>query len=123
VQKTAGGRRKKERFLLDFFGEEFDASTAFAKSRAATTLAKATLTKGASENMLPEDTHFDLSRLQRLFTMPKVKVGFSRAAAEVSNSMGQAWYDYNNPNDVQNYCAPTEGEGARGRWGWGMAFG
>lgn len=70
--KQAG--RQKERFMLDFFGPALDQGAAFATSRAATVLTKATLNKGAADNLLPQDTHYDVARLQRLFCRPRAVV-------------------------------------------------
>lgn len=60
--------------MLDFFGSALDQKAAFATSRAATVLTKATLSKGAADNLLPQDTHYDVARLQRLFCRPRAVV-------------------------------------------------
>lgn len=50
--------------------------------RAATTLAKATLTKGAADNLLPEDKHYEVDTLRRLFVKPKCTVRNDRRACQ-----------------------------------------
>jgi hypothetical protein len=63
--------------MLDFFGPALDQGAAFATSRAATVLTQATLSKGAADNLLPQDTHYDVARLQRLFCRPRAVVSVS----------------------------------------------
>lgn len=64
--------RKKKVFFLDFSAPEIDREEAFARSRAATTLTKATLLKAArASSVLPEDLHFSSALLSRLFMRPQ----------------------------------------------------
>eukprot|EP00043_Microstomoeca_roanoka_P013764 m.135289 g.135289 ORF g.135289 m.135289 type:complete len:723 (+) comp15844_c5_seq2:106-2274(+) len=102
------GRKKKEKFFIDFESEAPSWEECFATSRAATTLAKSTLTRKPEEFLLPVDVQYKFESLTRLFTKPSMRI--VRKADDSSEDFavpdGQ-WYDYNNPNDANNYCGPS----------------
>jgi hypothetical protein len=119
-------KAKKEKFFIDFFGEKPEWETVFCKSRASTTLSKVTLSKttaGAAGNLLPGDCHYKPWSLARLFLRPKASMRVSQASAFAGDeeSASGEWYNYDNPNDVNNYCAAdgvggsVGGDGGDGR--------
>eukprot|EP00911_Craspedida_sp_UC1_P002897 UC1_evm1s2114 len=117
-----GKRRKKDRFLIDFHAETPDWTAVLGNSRAATTLAASTLDRAAANadaNLLPEDLRYSLRDLTRLFSKPAWRARVAVRAAQAcggDNGLdvapeGDAWYDYDNPNDANNYCAPMDDGG------------
>ncbi len=70
----AKSRGTREKFLIDFKTPK-DFSTAFARSRALTTLSQTTLDKAVASSLtLPDDIHYHVESLTKLFTKPKLKV-------------------------------------------------
>ncbi|EDQ86567.1 uncharacterized protein MONBRDRAFT_28164 [Monosiga brevicollis MX1] len=100
--------KKKERFYIDFTEEEPNWKTAFAKGKASTMLSATTLKKKTEDELLlPEDKHFKLDFFQRLFGKPNTlvkPVAAASAACLADAAGGDNWYDYNNPNDMNNFC-------------------
>eukprot|EP00051_Salpingoeca_urceolata_P005019 m.69652 g.69652 ORF g.69652 m.69652 type:complete len:697 (-) comp14006_c0_seq1:222-2312(-) len=134
--KTDAPKKKKERFTVDFTAE-VDWAAAFANSRAATTLSKATIARSAENTLLPEDIHYKVADLRRLFTKPQwtAKALSVDAADEGPDEVAHGgagvdtFYNYDNANDVQNYC-PDMGAGGDddddddlGDAGWEGGFG
>ena len=100
--KAKKASKKKERFYFDFEEDTPDWTTLLGTStsqpqseacflwswlnvclvvahcmlagRAATTLSQATLTKGGVDNLLPEDKHYQVDTLRRLFSKPTCMV-------------------------------------------------
>ncbi|EGD76028.1 hypothetical protein PTSG_11637 [Salpingoeca rosetta] len=103
-------KKKKEKFFIDFDGEAPDWTACFATSRAATTLAKSTLSRKPEEFLLPVDVQYKLESLTKLFTNPAMRIVRKSDDASDDYSGGDAqWYDYNNPNDANNFCGFGDG--------------
>ena len=88
---SEGGKKKKsvkEIFVFDFGAEPIDVTTAFATSRAATTQSqKVQDASNLKSYLLPDDAHYDMKDLQRLFFRPTAFVRAS-SGGEGSTSFG-----------------------------------
>lgn len=103
-QQNKKKRAKKQPFCLKF-DEEVDFELSFAKGKAATTLSKSTLAKYTADNTtLPEDAHYDVDKLFRLFIKPKLMVKRQVRAQTELRDDDSAWYNYDNDNDRANFC-------------------
>jgi condensin complex subunit 2 len=79
----------KEVFTLDFTAEPIDIKKAFCTSRAATTLSQKSLDEQYSNlksYLLPDDAHYEMKDLQRLFFRP---TAFVRAAKQKLSENGE----------------------------------
>eukprot|EP00052_Salpingoeca_macrocollata_P017771 m.145392 g.145392 ORF g.145392 m.145392 type:complete len:712 (+) comp20494_c0_seq1:37-2172(+) len=100
--------RKKDRFFIDLSQTPLDPKEIFATSRASTTLAKSTLDK-ANDNLLPDDVHYKVKELTHLFLRPSCSARPMVRSTGTDFDQEVAPYNYNNPNDQQNYCADDTG--------------
>jgi hypothetical protein len=122
-------KAKKAEFSIDFNAPRVNPLQLVPKSKAATTLASAptvhptkpgqlvwpkkaaTTLTDKDAHRLPEDVHFDATRLVSLFLKPHVRVMPSKRLATAAAPEGSLGYDYNNPNDVSFVAAAgAEGE-------------
>lgn len=98
AQKSKG---KKHVFRIDF-DEEVDFDSLFKVSKA-TALTKNTLTKySKDQTTLPKDHHYDADTLFRLFMLRRRMIRRQQESANVDDAIEN--YDYENTNDVENYC-------------------
>uniref|UniRef100_A0ACB8EYV0 Uncharacterized protein n=2 Tax=Sphaerodactylus townsendi TaxID=933632 RepID=A0ACB8EYV0_9SAUR len=100
-------RRKTAKKVLEInFDEEIEFQLHFRETRAATTLAQATLeSQNKKGNTLPTDFHYDPDNLTRLFLKPANRLWkkpLKGNSPSHDDEVGE--YDYNNPNDVSNFC-------------------
>eukprot|EP01137_Pigoraptor_chileana_P019583 Opistho-2@80793 len=117
-RRTAAASKKagsKAQFTIDFVVPAPDWSTALATGKASTVLAQATLDKATEQsNTLPEDVHYTVDMLTRLFLRPQWVMRFKpRASGEdiaETAANGEQWYNYENPNDA-NFCPAVESGG------------
>eukprot|EP00056_Hartaetosiga_gracilis_P010760 m.160293 g.160293 ORF g.160293 m.160293 type:complete len:759 (+) comp13383_c3_seq3:81-2357(+) len=107
-EKCNRKKNKKEKFLIDFEEAEMDWEHLFATSRAATILSKTTLKKSGDEYLLPFDAEYSIQSLTSLFTRPHLKVSSKKSSSSDYVVVGDVWYDYDNPNDANNFC-PAQG--------------
>ncbi|XP_045188524.2 condensin complex subunit 2-like isoform X2 [Mercenaria mercenaria] len=102
AQKSKG---KKQVFRIDF-DEEIDFDSKFKISKA-TALTKNTLNKYSKEQTtLPKDHHYDADKLFRLFMLKRRMIKREKTSANVDDAIEN--YDYENTNDMENYCPNDE---------------
>ncbi|XP_076359105.1 non-SMC condensin I complex subunit H [Tachypleus tridentatus] len=105
-------RTKKPTLRLNY-DEEKNFDESFAMSRKPLKLVKKTLQQWDKEKTtLPEDLHYDIKKLMKLFTKPDVLLHRLKASSEVDD--GVSSYNYKNPKDCVNYCPTAEGEDSDG---------
>ncbi|XP_060106976.1 condensin complex subunit 2 isoform X2 [Heteronotia binoei] len=100
-------KRKTAKKVLEInFDEEIKFELHFCETRVATTLALATLeSQNKKFNTLPKDFHYDPSNLTCLFLKPACKLWkMPLKAKSPSHDDEVGEYDYNNPNDISNFC-------------------
>uniref|UniRef100_A0A6J0SLG3 Condensin complex subunit 2 n=1 Tax=Pogona vitticeps TaxID=103695 RepID=A0A6J0SLG3_9SAUR len=104
-EKVSRRKAAKKAFELHF-EEEVDFDPYFRKTRAATTLSKSTLEgQNKKSNTLPADFRYDPDNLTRLFLKPAhrlLKAPLQNSSPSRDDEVGE--YDYNNPNDISNFC-------------------
>ncbi|XP_042333052.1 condensin complex subunit 2 [Sceloporus undulatus] len=110
-EKVSKRKPPKKTFEI-VFDEEVNFEPYFRKTRAATTLSKATLeNQNKKSNTLPADFHYDPENLTRLFLKPNHRLW---KMAQQSNSPSRddevGEYDYNNPNDTSNFCPALQND-------------
>jgi condensin complex subunit 2 len=111
TEKKKTSRGQKKVFSLEFTAQ-VDFEETFRKTRAATTLSRAQLTKQEKEcNLLPNDCHYETNNLFRTFLRLNVLVRRQPTQKHQSQDKQDDWYDYNNPNDSINYCPDIEVDG------------
>nr|XP_056716457.1 condensin complex subunit 2 [Euleptes europaea] len=88
------------------FDEEIEFQLHFCETKAATTLAQATLeSQNKKCNTLPTDFHYDPNNLTCLFLKPTNRLWKMPLEANSPNRDDEVGeYDYNNPNDISNFC-------------------
>ncbi|TGZ49485.1 condensin complex subunit 2-like [Temnothorax longispinosus] len=107
-------KRKQFEMLYDEARDNIDAK--FASSQSIRLHAKTAKAEWSAESLsLPEDVHYDIAQTRKLYLYPKVFIkpassgdkenGDAATAADVFD--GER-YDYNNPNDTQEYCPNVE---------------
>ena len=123
---TKGGKKQKtpkETFVMDFTAEPIDVKKAFATSRAATTQSQKSLDAQHSDlqsYLLPDDAHYEMKDLQRLFFRP---TAFVRAASGNNNTQ-QNDNDDNGFGDMTNGARDDNDDFGGDDWGDdNMAFG
>ncbi|XP_074641722.1 condensin complex subunit 2-like [Tubulanus polymorphus] len=105
VSKEKKPKTKKAAFKIDYDSEAVDFEVYFKKTRAATTVNKATLNKYSSTMLtLPDDLHYDPCELFRLFGKPKVLIRRQTYNSTEDLDASVADYDYDNANDRDNFC-------------------
>lgn len=105
--------RKKKQFELLYNEARDVVNTKFASSQSIKLQAKTAKTEWSAESLtLPEDVHYDIAQLGKLYLYKKV---FIRSANDKEKEAGAAAdvsdgerYDYNNPNDTLEYCPNVE---------------
>ncbi|NXL68717.1 CND2 protein, partial [Chordeiles acutipennis] len=104
-EKEPKKRNAKKAFEINF-DEDVDFETYFRKTKASVTLAKSIL---ESQNMksttLPADFNYDPNNILQLFLKPAVKLcrtSEPNSSLDHEEEIGE--YDYNNPNDISNFC-------------------
>ncbi|XP_077161678.1 condensin complex subunit 2 isoform X1 [Paroedura picta] len=100
-------KRKTAKKVLEIsFDEEIEFAIHFRETRAATTLAPATLeSQNKKCNTLPKDFRYDPDNLTCLFLKPAArlwKMPLKANSPSHDDEIGE--YDYNNPNDISNFC-------------------
>ncbi|KJE97584.1 hypothetical protein CAOG_07417 [Capsaspora owczarzaki ATCC 30864] len=82
-------KSRKEAFLIDFSStKKVDWAVALGKSRAATTLSKPTVDKlTTAATTLPDDVHYTVDKLSRLFLKPTVLVKWNAAAKSAASNV------------------------------------
>ncbi|XP_043225095.1 condensin complex subunit 2-like [Amphibalanus amphitrite] len=105
------GRRRRRKEIEPFdYDVEVDWKSAFAVPKKATQLKQATMKKWSDEKTtLPEDLHYDVASLFKLFLRPDMRIVRDLAAAADSQSQvdldgSVADYDYDNDRDTADYC-------------------
>ncbi|XP_032679782.1 condensin complex subunit 2 [Odontomachus brunneus] len=99
-------KRRKE-IELSYEGNKDVIEAKFALSQSNRLQAKTAKTEWSAENLtLPEDIHYDIMRLVKLYLHQHMSIKQQQnedktEAADVSDSDR---YDYNNPNDTLDYC-------------------
>ncbi|KAM6432455.1 condensin complex subunit 2 [Liasis olivaceus] len=93
------------------FDEEIEFELHFCKTRAATILAKSTLeNQNKKSNTLPADFHYNPDNLTQLFLKPEIdpwKMPLQgNSSGHDDDEVGE--YDYNNPNDISNFCPAVQ---------------
>jgi len=68
----------------------------------------------SSNLTLPADVHYDAKMLTQLFTKPKWRISLNkRHKGEdgfVNSVAGGKWFEYQNPNDINNFIPPSEND-------------
>lgn len=105
--------QKNKKALLDIdydtVKEEKDFAKYFKPSKSLT-LTKSTLTKYSKEkNTLPKDLHYDADKLFRLFCKSQVMIKRQDTVSEDIDEEIEN-YNYENPNDKENYCPKGDEE-------------
>lgn len=107
--------QKSKKALLDIDYDEVMEEKDFAKyfkSSKSITLTKSTLTKYSKEkNTLPKDLHYDADKLFRLFCKSQIMIKRQDTATEdihVDEEIEN--YNYENPNDKENFCPKGDEE-------------
>ncbi|XP_061194277.1 condensin complex subunit 2-like [Saccostrea echinata] len=105
--------QKTKKSLLDIDYDEVMEEKDFAKyfkSSKSITLTKSTLTKYSKEkNTLPKDLHYDADKLFRLFCKSQIMIKRQDTASEDIDEEIEN-YNYENPNDKENYCPKGDEE-------------
>ncbi|XP_059823119.1 condensin complex subunit 2 [Hypanus sabinus] len=101
-------KKPKKAFEIDF-EEKIKFENHFRETRAATTIAKATLDRRNGKlTTLPTDFHYDPDTITCLFLKPSIKIkpNVKGNVSDQDEKIGE--YDYNNPNDTSNFCPRAE---------------
>ncbi|XP_067879120.1 condensin complex subunit 2 isoform X2 [Heterodontus francisci] len=98
-------KQAKKIFEIDF-NENMNLETHFRETRAATTISKAAFDRRSKKlTTLPTDFHYDPDNITRLFLKPSVmikRIVKETICPDQDDRIGE--YDYNNPNDISNFC-------------------
>lgn len=111
----AQDKRKKKQFELLYNEPRNNVNAKFESSQSIKFQAKTAKTEWSADSLtLPEDVHYDIAQLSKLYLYKKVSIrSASNKEKEVGNvtaadvSDGER-YDYNNPNDTLEYCPNVE---------------
>ncbi|KAK7933158.1 hypothetical protein WMY93_004054 [Mugilogobius chulae] len=93
-----------------YFSDDVNFDTYFRTTRAATTIAKSTLTTCTKKTTLPADFQFPPETLSQLSLKPSSSLhqeAQKRLSGELGEGIGD--YDYNNANDTANFCPGLQG--------------
>ncbi|XP_063788091.1 condensin complex subunit 2 isoform X2 [Pseudophryne corroboree] len=105
--ESVGDKQKSKKVKKVFelnFEEDIHFEAHFCKTRAATTLAKATLeNQNKKSTTLPADFHYDPDNIVKMSLRPADRIKKMAPKDPVSED-GIGEYDYNNPNDTSNFC-------------------
>ncbi|KAF6719878.1 Condensin complex subunit 2 [Oryzias melastigma] len=107
--KETRKRKPKKTFEIDF-GDDVNFDTFFRTTRAATTNVKSALSASNKKTTLPTDFQFPPETLSQLSLKPSSSLcqeGQKRLSGEVGDGIGD--YDYNNANDMANFCPGLQG--------------
>ena len=111
IAKVTGEKReraKKTAIMQTFDIPKDDLFKNFIKSRAKITLAQETIRSNqSSNNLLPVDINYLESNIRKLSMMPLWR-GNLKVTEKIEGSQegsdNKEWYNYDNPNDISNYC-------------------
>lgn len=113
MQAKQRRKRKDFEFLYDQARDVIDAK--FASSQSIKLHAKTAKAEWSTESLtLPEDVHYDIAQINKLYLYHKVKLVNSGEREDDENAVTAAdvsdgeRYDYNNPNDTLEYCPNVE---------------
>ncbi|XP_029366647.1 condensin complex subunit 2 [Echeneis naucrates] len=103
-------RKPKKTFEIDF-NDDINFNTYFRTTRATTTNSKSSLSSSNKKTTLPADFQFTPETLSQLSLKPSSLLtteGQKRLSAEIGENIGD--YDYNNANDMANFCPGLQGD-------------
>ncbi|CAM1296898.1 Uncharacterised protein g1679 [Pycnogonum litorale] len=110
---------KKLSVKIDYDGEIIS-DELFKPSVRSVKLERKTLQQWSVERTtMPEDLHYDINGLTRLFLKSDLRLRRIKQASEVDDGIGH--YNYNNPNDCENFC-PVSQESDDSDGGYGGGF-
>ncbi|XP_077992880.1 condensin complex subunit 2-like [Glandiceps talaboti] len=104
------GKKRKEKpaFRVDY-EEDINFDKLFTKTKASTTLTKATVEKwNENATTLPPDLHYNPDNLFKLFLKPKLMVKRQVESEDKGLDDGIDNYNYENANDCNNFCPGVE---------------
>lgn len=108
-------KRKQFELLYDEARDTASIDTKFAPSQSITLQAKTAKTEWSTESLiLPEDIHYDIAQMNKLYLNQKITVNSTKSEKEDGDVVTTAdvsdgeRYDYNNPNDTLEYCPNVE---------------
>lgn len=107
-------QRTKKHFELSYDEARDNINTKFASSQSIKLQAKTAKAEWSAEILtLPEDVHYDIAQLNKLYHYKKaIKLTNSEAKEDGDTTAADVFdgekYDYNNPNDTLEYCPNVE---------------
>lgn len=98
--------KKRKEIELSYEGNKDVIEAKFALSQSNKLQAKTAKTEWSAENLtLPEDVHYDIMRLVKLYLHQYMSIKQQQNdKAEATDVSDNDRYDYNNPNDTSDYC-------------------